>query len=93
MLEKPQLLATRQHRNGMFIHLVILLEMLTGRSPKFQLASFDMDLVAWVRKAFKEEYPLSEIVDPSLLQEAYAKKEVLGVFHITLACVEMDPDL
>ena len=67
--------------------------MLTGRSPKFQLASFDMELVTWVRKAFEEEHPLSEIVDPSLLQEVYAKKEVLAVFHIALACVETDPNL
>lgn len=72
---------------------VVLLEMLTGRSPAFQLASFDMDLVTWVRKAFEEEHPLSEIVDPSLLQEVYAKKEVLAVFHIALACVEADPDV
>ncbi|XP_057859204.2 receptor protein kinase-like protein ZAR1 [Cryptomeria japonica] len=72
---------------------VVLLEVLTGRSPAFQLASFDMDLVTWVRKAFEEEHPLSEIVDPTLLQEVYAKKEVLAVFHIALACVEIDPDL
>ncbi|KAH9302215.1 hypothetical protein KI387_013798 [Taxus chinensis] len=72
---------------------VLLLEILTGRSPAFQLASFDMDLVTWVRKAFEEEHPLSEIVDPTLLQEVYAKKEVLAVFHIALTCVEIDPDL
>jgi len=72
---------------------VVLLEMLTGRSPAFQFASFDMDLVTWVRKAFEEEHPPSEIVDPSLLQEVYAKKEVLAVFHIALACVEEDPDV
>eukprot|EP01018_Ginkgo_biloba_P032900 Gb_28844 [translate_table: standard] len=72
---------------------VVLLEMLTGRSPAFQLASYDMDLVTWVRKAFEEEHPLSEIVDPALLQEVYAKKEVLAIFHIALACVETDPDL
>eukprot|EP00252_Welwitschia_mirabilis_P020532 TRINITY_DN5058_c0_g1_i1.p1 TRINITY_DN5058_c0_g1~~TRINITY_DN5058_c0_g1_i1.p1 ORF type:complete len:185 (-),score=44.17 TRINITY_DN5058_c0_g1_i1:376-930(-) len=71
---------------------VVVLEMLTGRSPAFQLASFDMDLVTWVRKAFEEEHPLSEIVDPSLLEEIYAKKEVLAAFHIALACVEYDPD-
>jgi serine/threonine protein kinase len=53
---------------------IVLLEMLTGLSPAFQPASFDMDLVTWVRKAFKEEHPLSEIVDPSFLQEGYAKK-------------------
>jgi hypothetical protein len=78
----------------MFIHLeFVLLEMLTDRSPAFQLASFDMDLVTWVRKAFEEEHPLSEIVDLLLLQEVYAKTEVLVVFHIALACVETDPNL
>lgn len=33
------------------------------------------------------------MVDPLLLQEVHAKKEVLAVFHIALACTEGDPEI
>jgi hypothetical protein len=51
------------------------------------------DLVRWVRNGFDQESPLSEMVDPSLLQEVRAKKEVLAVFHVALACTEGDPEV
>ncbi|CAI9093228.1 OLC1v1028676C5 [Oldenlandia corymbosa var. corymbosa] len=51
------------------------------------------DLVRWVRKGFEEENPLSDMVDPMLLKEIHAKKEVLAVFHVALACTEADPEL
>ncbi|KAI7754010.1 hypothetical protein M8C21_026272, partial [Ambrosia artemisiifolia] len=77
---------------------VVLLELLTGRSPEFSppttSTSIEIpDLVKWVRKGFEEETPLSDMVDPMLLQEVHAKKEVLSVFHLALACTEQDPDL
>ncbi|XP_027337250.1 receptor protein kinase-like protein ZAR1 [Abrus precatorius] len=76
---------------------VVLLEILTGRSPESSpTTSTSMevpDLVRWVRKGFDQESPLSEMVDPSLLQEVRAKKEVLAVFHVALACTEGDPEV
>ncbi|KAL5717649.1 hypothetical protein ACHQM5_010629 [Ranunculus cassubicifolius] len=77
---------------------VILLEMLTGRSPDFSppttSSSTEMlDLVKWVRKGFQEESPLSDMVDNILLQEVHAKKEVLAVFHLALSCTEQDPEI
>jgi hypothetical protein len=51
------------------------------------------DLVRWVKKGFEQESPLSEMVDPSLLQEIHAKKEVLAVFHVALSCTEGDPEV
>ncbi|KAJ1379859.1 Serine/threonine-protein kinase, active site [Sesbania bispinosa] len=76
---------------------VILLELLTGKSPDSSpAASTSMevpDLVRWVRKGFEQENPLSEMVDPSLLQEVHAKKEVLAVFHVALSCTEGDPEV
>ena len=33
------------------------------------------------------------MVDPLLLQEVQAKKEVLAVFHVALACTEGDPEV
>ncbi|KAL2337687.1 hypothetical protein Fmac_012133 [Flemingia macrophylla] len=75
---------------------VVLLEILTGRSPESSpTTSTSMevpDLVRWVRKGFDQESPLSEMVDPSLLQEVRVKKEVLAVFHVALACTEGDPE-
>lgn len=46
-----------------------------------------------MRKAFREEQPLSEIIDPALLPEVYAKKQVIAVFHVALNCTELDPEL
>ncbi|KAJ8773676.1 hypothetical protein K2173_005922 [Erythroxylum novogranatense] len=76
---------------------VVLLELLTGKSPELSPTTSTSvevpDLVRWVRKGFEEENPLSDIVDPVLLQEVRAKKEVLAVFHVALACTEGDPEI
>ncbi|KAA8533289.1 hypothetical protein F0562_033178 [Nyssa sinensis] len=77
---------------------VVLLELLTGKSPELSSPTTStstevQDLVRWVRKGFEEENPLSDMVDPMLLQEVHAKKEVLAVFHIALACTEGDPEV
>ncbi|CAL5421160.1 unnamed protein product [Camellia sinensis] len=77
---------------------IVLLELLTGKSPELSCPTTSTstevpDLVRWVRKGFEEETPLSDMVDPMLLQEVQAKKEVLGVFHIALACTEGDPEV
>ncbi|XP_068636884.1 receptor protein kinase-like protein ZAR1 [Aristolochia californica] len=72
---------------------IVLLEILTGRLPDPQSESNDGELEVFVRQAFKEERPLSEIVDRSLLHEVYAKKQVLAVFHIALGCTEAKPEM
>ncbi|KAL4385764.1 hypothetical protein GQ457_15G003720 [Hibiscus cannabinus] len=76
---------------------VVLLELLTGKSPEISpTTSTSMeipDLVRWVRQGFEEENPLSDMVDPMLLQEVHAKKEVLAVFYVALACTEADPEI
>lgn len=77
---------------------VVLLELLTGKSPELSPPTTStsteiLDLVRWVRKGFEEENPLSEMVDPMLLKEVHAKKEVLAVFHVALACTEVDPEI
>ncbi|XP_068666211.1 receptor protein kinase-like protein ZAR1 [Aristolochia californica] len=80
---------------------LVLLEMLTGKAPEPSSPSTPssstsegvVELVRWVRKGFEEENPLSEMVDPILVQEVHAKKEVIAVFHVALACSETDPEL
>jgi hypothetical protein len=70
---------------------VVLLEAVTGREPTE--GEGGLELEAWVRRAFKEERPLSEVVDPTLLGEVHAKKQVLAVFHVALGCTEPDAEL
>ncbi|PQQ16305.1 hypothetical protein Pyn_20786 [Prunus yedoensis var. nudiflora] len=76
---------------------VVLLELLTGKSPELSPTTSTSvevpDLVRWVRKGFEDENPLSDMVDPMLLQEVHAKKEVLAAFHVALACTETDPEV
>ncbi|XVF02721.1 hypothetical protein REPUB_Repub04eG0198700 [Reevesia pubescens] len=76
---------------------VVLLEMLTGKSPELSPTTSTStefpDLVRWVRKGFEEENPLSDMVDPMLLQEVHAKKEILAVFHVAISCTEADPEI
>ncbi|CAA0812718.1 Leucine-rich repeat protein kinase family protein [Striga hermonthica] len=69
---------------------ILLLEILTGRAPDRE---DDNGLEDFVRKVFREERPLSEIIDPSLLHEAHAKKQVVATFHAALSCTERDPEL
>ncbi|KAJ0973058.1 hypothetical protein J5N97_021017 [Dioscorea zingiberensis] len=81
---------------------LVLFEMVTGKSPEFSSPSTPStssagvdgipELVRWVRRCFDEAKPLSEILDPVLLRELHAKKEVLGVFHVALSCTETDPE-
>ncbi|KAJ8477385.1 hypothetical protein OPV22_021112 [Ensete ventricosum] len=73
-------------RGDVYAFGVVALEVLTGRVA-------GGDLEAWVRGAFREERPLSEVVDPALLHEVHAKREVLAVFHVALGCTEADPEL
>jgi len=68
---------------------MVLMELLTGRVPEDDGKGLDSQ----VRKIFREERPLSEIIDPALLHEVYAKKQVLATFHIALNCTELDPEL
>ncbi|CAI9100098.1 OLC1v1037028C1 [Oldenlandia corymbosa var. corymbosa] len=72
---------------------ILLLEMLTGRLPHCGPDDDDNRLESNIRKAFREERPLSEIIDPALLHEVHAKKQVLALFHIALNCTELDPEL
>ncbi|GMI64736.1 hypothetical protein like AT3G57830 [Hibiscus trionum] len=72
---------------------VVLLEILTGRLPNAGPENGEKGLEGLVRKAFQEERPLSEIIDPTLLTEVYAKKQVVAAFHIALNCTELDPEV
>ncbi|KAK9026590.1 hypothetical protein V6N11_039425 [Hibiscus sabdariffa] len=72
---------------------VVLLEILTGQLPDVGPENDEKGLEGLVRKAFREKRPLSEIIDPTLLTEVHAKKQVVAAFHIALNCTELDPEL
>ncbi|ERN11706.1 receptor protein kinase-like protein ZAR1 [Amborella trichopoda] len=72
---------------------IVLMELLTGRPPAFEERGDSIELASFVRGAFQENCALSEIVDPALLKEVYAKKEVLRVFHVALGCTEAEAEL
>ncbi|OEL20591.1 Receptor protein kinase-like protein ZAR1 [Dichanthelium oligosanthes] len=83
--------AAATQKGDVFAFGVVLLEAVTGREPTEGEGGADLE--AWVRRAFKEERPLSEVVDPTLLGEVHAKKQVLAVFHVALGCTEPDPEM
>ncbi|CAL5434825.1 unnamed protein product [Camellia sinensis] len=68
---------------------IVLLEILTGQLPENDGAALEN----LVRKVFQEERPLSEIIDPVLLHEVHAKKQVVAAFHVALNCTEQDPEV
>ncbi|XP_075511394.1 receptor protein kinase-like protein ZAR1 [Primulina tabacum] len=72
---------------------IVLLEILTGRLLDGGPDDDGKGLESQVRKVFREERPLSEIIDPDLLHEVYAKKQVVATFHVALNCTELDPEL
>lgn len=72
---------------------ILLLEILTGRLPDAGPENNGKTLESFVRKAFREEHPLSELIDPGLLPEVYAKKQVVAAFHVALNCTELDPEV
>ncbi|XP_050382525.1 receptor protein kinase-like protein ZAR1 [Argentina anserina] len=72
---------------------IVLMEILTGKLPDEGPEIGGKGLESLVRRTFREEHPLSQIIDPALLQEVYAKKQVVEAFHIALNCTELDPEL
>ncbi|PSS36322.1 Receptor protein kinase-like protein [Actinidia chinensis var. chinensis] len=72
---------------------IVLLEILTGRFPGGGLEKDGKGLENLVRKVFREERPLSEIIDPALVHEVHTKKQVVATFHTALNCTELDPEV
>lgn len=71
---------------------VIVLEMVTGRSPIEVLGSFEMDIVRWTRQNVDESKPLSEVLDPVVAQEPGCEEEIGAVLRTALACAHANPE-
>nr|GMD70315.1 receptor protein kinase-like protein ZAR1 [Ipomoea batatas] len=71
---------------------VILLEMITGRSPIVHVGSTEMDIVNWLHLCIDEKKPLSDVLDPYLAEDADKEEEMIAVLNIAMACVHSSPD-
>ncbi|KAK4423533.1 Receptor protein kinase-like protein ZAR1 [Sesamum alatum] len=71
---------------------VILLEMITGRTPVIQVGNSKMDLVQWTELRIKEKKPLADVLDPYLVQDADKEEEMIDVLKIAMACTQSSPD-
>ncbi|KAL5229130.1 hypothetical protein ABZP36_017395 [Zizania latifolia] len=71
---------------------VILLEMITGRSPIVLLETMQMDLVQWVQFCIEEKKPSADVLDPSLASDSERENEMIAVLKVALACVQANPE-
>ncbi|GKU90271.1 hypothetical protein SLEP1_g4280 [Rubroshorea leprosula] len=71
---------------------VILLEMITGRTPLVHVGSLEMDLVQWIQLCIEEKKPLSDVLDPYLAPDADKEEEIIAVLNIAVSCVHSNPE-
>ncbi|PIA33418.1 hypothetical protein AQUCO_04100090v1 [Aquilegia coerulea] len=71
---------------------VILLEIISGRSPMVQVGSAEMDLVRWVQLCIEDKKPFADVLDPFLAREPDKEEEIIAVLKIALACVQISPE-
>ncbi|KAG9450533.1 hypothetical protein H6P81_010498 [Aristolochia fimbriata] len=71
---------------------VILLELISGRSPVVLMATSEIDIVRWVQLCIEEKKPLSDVLDPSLAREPQCEEEIVAVLKIAIACVHSNSE-
>lgn len=71
---------------------MILLEMITGRTPLVQVGNSEMDLVHWMQLCIEEKKPVSDVLDPNLAQDADKEEEMIAVLKIAMACTQSSPE-
>jgi serine/threonine protein kinase len=71
---------------------VILLEMITGRSPTILLETLQMDLVQWVQFCIEDKKPSADVLDPFLARDSGREDEMITVLKVALACVQANPE-
>ncbi|CAN1126396.1 Receptor protein kinase-like protein ZAR1 [Linum perenne] len=72
---------------------VILLEMLTGRSPLVHVGASDMDIVQWIQVCIEEEKPLVDVLDPFLAPDLEKEEEeITNVLKVAIACANTSPE-
>jgi len=71
---------------------VVLLEMITGRSPAVLLETMQMDLVQWVQFCIEDKKPSADMLDPFLARDSEREDEMIAMLKVALACVQANPE-
>ncbi|KAJ0256090.1 inactive leucine-rich repeat receptor-like protein kinase [Hirschfeldia incana] len=71
---------------------LVVLEMVTGKSPVMQMDSSETDLVKWVESAAERNKPVWYVLDPVLARDRDLEDSMVQVVKIGLACVQKSPD-
>ncbi|KAL0737374.1 hypothetical protein Bca4012_013584 [Brassica carinata] len=71
---------------------VILLELIAGRSPTFEVGTSEIDLVRWIQVCIEEKKPLCDVLDPCLAPEADKEDEIVAVLKVAISCVNSSPE-
>lgn len=93
--QAPEVLRTMKpsQKWDVYSYGVILLELISGKSPLVLLETTEMDLVHWVQFCIEEKRSLLDVLDPFLTQEIDREDEIVSVLKIALACVQANPEM